>query len=109
MCREQLRVLWWSEPPQRESECRASGVRLRTNLLQVYNFTGILTGPPGVPPPGNGNGGGNNGGNGGGNNGGGNGGQPVLVSPVTTGLPEPWTYGGCFVSVSSPSSLRTSD
>ncbi|EMD36066.1 hypothetical protein CERSUDRAFT_115979 [Gelatoporia subvermispora B] len=51
------------------------------NALNVYNFTGTL--PHGPEPP---------------DNGGGGGGQDSSpVFPVTSGLPEPWRYAGCFV------------
>ncbi|KAI0808290.1 hypothetical protein C8Q74DRAFT_1189458 [Fomes fomentarius] len=50
------------------------------NRLNVYNFTGTLPGPPKAPGGGNGNGG-----------------TPVLVSPVTSGLPGNWAYGACYV------------
>ncbi|KAH9946755.1 hypothetical protein B0H21DRAFT_388973 [Amylocystis lapponica] len=52
------------------------------NALDVYNYTGIVpTAPPG----------------GGGGGGGGTGTGSGLVFPVTSGLPAPWTYGGCWV------------
>lgn len=50
---------------------------------QVYNYTGTITGTPGVPP-----GGGGNPGTG-----------PVLVNPVQSGLPNNFTYSGCYVWV----------
>lgn len=48
--------------------------------LNVYNFTGTITGPPII-------------------GGGGGGGGPVNpnVKPVLTGLPTPWNYSGCYV------------
>ncbi|KAI0641646.1 hypothetical protein C8Q79DRAFT_918971 [Trametes meyenii] len=46
------------------------------NRLNVYNFTGTLSGPPGQ---------------------GGGGGLPIDVAPVKTGLPAPWTYAACYV------------
>ncbi|PIL32445.1 hypothetical protein GSI_05147 [Ganoderma sinense ZZ0214-1] len=49
------------------------------NALNVYNFTGTITGTPGVPP------------------GGGPGTGPVLVNPVTSGLPNNFTYAACYV------------
>lgn len=50
--------------------------------LNVYNFTGTITGPPTINPPAGGGGGG-----------------PANpdVHPVLTGLPTPWNYTGCFV------------
>ncbi|RPD53575.1 galactose oxidase [Lentinus tigrinus ALCF2SS1-7] len=50
------------------------------NRLNVYNFTGTLTGTP--TPPGGGNPG--------------NPGNPV-VAPVLSGLPSTWEYAACFV------------
>lgn len=47
--------------------------------LNVYNFTGTITGPPVVNP------------------GGGGGVVNPDVSPVTSGLPTPWAYSGCYV------------
>ena len=56
---------------------------VRAHLFsQVYNFTGTLPhGPTQPPPPG--------------------GGGPANpnVSPVLSGLPEPWSYNGCWVYV----------
>ncbi|KAI0764219.1 hypothetical protein BD413DRAFT_483077 [Trametes elegans] len=49
------------------------------NRLNVYNFTGTLTGTPGQ------------------GGGGGGGGTPIDVSPVKSGLPPPWTYAACYV------------
>lgn len=49
------------------------------NRLSMYNFTGTN-----LPPL-------NAGGGGGG------GGGAVTVFPVTSGLPSPWSYSGCFV------------
>ncbi|TBU26664.1 hypothetical protein BD311DRAFT_666990 [Dichomitus squalens] len=51
------------------------------NALNVYNFTGTITGTPGAPVGG----------------GGGGGTGPVLVNPVTSGLPGTWTYAACYV------------
>lgn len=50
--------------------------------MQVYNFTGTLTGKP-TPPDG------------------GDPGNPVLVAPVNSGLPAPWKYAACYVYVRS--------
>ena len=52
--------------------------RALSGRVQVYNFTGTLSGEP-------------TGGNG--NQGGGN----SDVGPVTSGLPAPWTYAACYV------------
>ena len=49
--------------------------------VQVYNYTGTITGTPGVPP-----GGGGDPGTG-----------PVLVNPVKSGLPNNFTYAACYV------------
>ena len=54
------------------------------NALNVFNFTGTITGPPTVNPPAGGGGGGNNG-------------APVF--PVDSGLPTTWEYSGCYVYV----------
>ena len=55
--------------------------------LNLYNFTGTITGPPVVNPP----------------PGGGGGGAPNSdVHPVLTGLPTPWNYSGCYVWVLFP-------
>ena len=51
-----------------------------SNALNVYNFTGTITGPPNTNPGG----------------GGGEASNPD-VSPVLTGLPTPWNYSGCYV------------
>ncbi len=58
-----------------------SGVLIAS--VQVYNFTGTITGTPGVPP-----GGGGDPGTG-----------PVLVNPVKTGLANNFTYSACYVWV----------
>jgi len=50
--------------------------------LNLYNFTGTLTGPPVVNPPGGGGGGA---------------GAGFTGSPVTSGLPTPWEYNGCYI------------
>jgi hypothetical protein len=50
------------------------------NRLEVYNFTGTLSGPPVVNPPG-----------------GGGGGADPNAHPVLMGLPTPWNYSGCYV------------
>ncbi len=91
---EQLRVVWWSRPSQRGWNHIAGLLRSGSNHLmtQVYNFTGTLTGTP--TPPGGGNG---------------NGGDPILVAPVTTGLPNPWKYAACYVYVCHPLTDRTGD
>ncbi|THH11527.1 hypothetical protein EW145_g572 [Phellinidium pouzarii] len=49
------------------------------NRLNVYNFTGTISGPPVVNPPAGGNG------------------VNPNVHPVTSGLPTPWVYSGCYV------------
>ncbi|KAH8113137.1 copper radical oxidase [Phellopilus nigrolimitatus] len=49
------------------------------NRLNVYNFTGTITGPPVVNPPAGG------------------GGANPDVHPATTGLPTPWNYSGCYI------------
>ncbi|KAL5480284.1 hypothetical protein ACEPAI_1554 [Sanghuangporus weigelae] len=49
--------------------------------LNLYNFTGTITGPPTVNPPAGGGGGAPN----------------PDVHPVLTGLPAPWNYSGCYV------------
>lgn len=49
--------------------------------LNLYNFTGAITGPPVVNPP----------------PGGGGGGANPNVQPVLDGLPTPWNYSGCYV------------
>lgn len=50
------------------------------NRLNLYNFTGTITAPPTVDPPGAGDGGAN-----------------TNVQPVLSGLPTPWNYSGCYV------------
>ena len=53
------------------------------NRLNVYNFTGTISGPPTLNPPGNGGGGGTT--------------PNPNVNPVLDGLPSPWNYSGCYV------------
>ncbi|KAI0925387.1 hypothetical protein AcV7_005644 [Taiwanofungus camphoratus] len=52
------------------------------NALDVYNYTGTLPNGPTNP---------------GGGGGGGGGGSSTPVYPVTSGLPSPWEYAGCYV------------
>ncbi|TFK51378.1 copper radical oxidase [Heliocybe sulcata] len=48
------------------------------NRLNLYNYTGMPPPPPSTPPAGGGNTG-------------------SSVEPVTSGLPMPWNYSGCWV------------
>ncbi|KLO11660.1 galactose oxidase [Schizopora paradoxa] len=57
------------------------------NALNVFNFTGTITGPPTLQPPAGGGGGG----------GIDNTGNPVFVIDTPGVLPSPWAYSGCYV------------
>lgn len=59
------------------------------NALNVFNFTGTITGPPTLQPPAGGGGGG----------GIDNTGNPVFVVDTPGVLPTPWAYSGCYVFV----------